>query len=576
MNIANLKIGTRLRFGFGLILFILAGIAALGINAMGKTNDALRHIVDVNVKKMTYTEDMKISTHIVARVIRTVSMLSDESEANIQRMKIDDARKVYNAAFSSLEKMPLSDAGKALLVKIKDYQSAARPLNEKFIEMAKTDKDGAAQFLLKEAGPATTKWQDAMQEFTELQREMDRKDEETALEDYHFARTLMLSLTSIALVAGAFIAWFISRSITQPIDKAVKIAQTVAAGDLNSIIEVTSTDETGQLLQALKDMNGSLLTIVNQVRAGTETIATASSQIATGNMDLSSRTEQQASSLEETASSMEELTSTVQQNADNARQANSLAKTASEVASKGGDVVSEVVGTMNSISESAKKIVDIISVIDGIAFQTNILALNAAVEAARAGEQGRGFAVVASEVRNLAQRSASAAKEIKTLISDSVEKVEAGSKLVDLAGTTMDEVVASVKRVTDVISEITSAGQEQTTGIQQINFAITEMDNVTQQNAALVEEAAAAAGSLQDQAKNLAQVVSIFKIDEAHRVTSNPIKLRRPSQRDLGVHSTVTAVNAHRPVRNAKKSVKLIEKSALASNQNESSEWETF
>src|SRR5450830_68319 len=573
MNIANLKIGTRLRFGFGLILFILAGIAALGINAMGKTNDALRHIVDVNVKKMTYTEDMKISTHIVARVIRTVSMLSDESEANIQRMKIDDARKVYNAAFSSLEKMPLSDAGKALLVKIKDYQSAARPLNEKFIEMAKTDKDGAAQFLLKEAGPATTKWQDAMQEFTELQREMDRKDEETALEDYHFARTLMLSLTSIALVAGAFIAWFISRSITQPIDKAVKIAQTVAAGDLNSIIEVTSTDETGELLQALKDMNGSLLTIVNQVRAGTETIATASSQIATGNMDLSSRTEQQASSLEETASSMEELTSTVQQNADNARQANSLAKTASEVASKGGDVVSEVVGTMNSISESAKKIVDIISVIDGIAFQTNILALNAAVEAARAGEQGRGFAVVASEVRNLAQRSASAAKEIKTLISDSVEKVEAGSKLVTEAGSTMDEVVDSVRRVTDVISEISAAGQEQSTGIEQINIAITEMDNLTQQNAALVEEAAAAAGSLQDQAKNLAQLVSVFKI---HGASSSSAILNRPTQHNPAISSTVTKVASKNSMDRAPKTVKLVSKSTLSTTQNDTSEWETF
>src|SRR5450830_567372 len=549
MNIANLKIGTRLRFGFGLILFILAGIAALGINAMGKTNDALRHIVDVNVKKMTYTEDMKISTHIVARVIRTVSMLSDESEANIQRMKIDDARKVYNAAFSSLEKMPLSDAGKALLVKIKDYQSAARPLNDKFIEMAKTDKDGAAQFLLKEAGPATTKWQDAMQEFTELQREMDRKDEETSLEDYHFARTLMLSLTSIALVAGAFIAWFISRSITQPIDKAVKIAQTVAAGDLNSIIEVTSTDETGQLLQALKDMNGSLLTIVNQVRAGTETIATASSQIATGNMDLSSRTEQQASSLEETASSMEELTSTVQQNADNARQANSLAKTASEVASKGGDVVSEVVGTMNSISESAKKIVDIISVIDGIAFQTNILALNAAVEAARAREQGRGFAGVAAEVRNLAHRSATAAREIKTLIENSVEKVDSATKLVDQAGLAMKNIVTSIQKVNDVVAEISNASHEQSSGIDQINQAVIHMDETTQQNAALVEQAAAAASSLQDQASKLSQVVSVFKLNA---IQGNSSKTTNAKQHPVKMTTKVAQKSEKKVINNVK------------------------
>ena len=291
------------------------------------------------------------------------------------------------------------------------------------------------------------------------------------------------------------------------------MAEIVAAGDLTNQIEITSTDETGQLLQALKDMSNALQEIVGQVLSGTKIIDAASTEITAGNMDLSSRTEQQASSLEETASSMEEITATVQQNAENARQADNLAKKASEVASKGGDVVLEVVGTMSSISDSAKKIVDIISVIDGIAFQTNILALNAAVEAARAGEQGRGFAVVASEVRNLAQRSASAAKEIKTLISDSVEKVEAGSRLVDLAGSTMLEVVESVKHVSDVISEITSAGHEQTTGVEQVNFAISEIDNVTQKNAALVEEAAAAASSLKDQATHLAQVVSIFKIE---------------------------------------------------------------
>jgi len=330
----------------------------------------------------------------------------------------------------------------------------------------------------------------------------------------------MLVLTGLAVVAGTGIAWFVTCSITGPVYAAVKIAKKVASGDLTSHIEVNSKDEMGELLQSLKEMNSSLQTIVSEVRSGTDNMAAASSQIASGNMDLSSRTEQQASSLEETASSMEELTSTVQQNADNARQANSLAQTASDVASRGGSVVSEVVDTMSSINESAKKIVDIISVIDGIAFQTNILALNAAVEAARAGEQGRGFAVVAAEVRNLAQRSASAAKEIKTLIGDSVEKVEAGTKLVDLAGTTMQEVVDSVRRVTDVISEITAASQEQSTGIEQINYAITEMDNVTQQNAALVEEAAAAAGSLQEQASKLAHVVSVFIVSGTPAMTS--------------------------------------------------------
>lgn len=268
------------------------------------------------------------------------------------------------------------------------------------------------------------------------------------------------------------------------------------------------------MLAALKHMNESLVRIVAEVRGGTDTITTASSEIAHGNMDLSSRTESQASSLQLTASSMEELTSTVKHNADNATQANKLAAKASEVATKGGDVVAQVVQTMGSINESSKKIVDIIGVIDGIAFQTNILALNAAVEAARAGEQGRGFAVVASEVRNLAQRSAAAAKEIKTLISDSVEKVGVGAKLVDQAGSTMDEVVMSVRQVTDIISEIAAASHEQTSGIEQINQTIIQMDNVTQQNAALVEQAAAAASSLQEQAHHLSTVVSVFKLGD--------------------------------------------------------------
>jgi methyl-accepting chemotaxis protein len=340
---------------------------------------------------------------------------------------------------------------------------------------------------------------------------------------YAHARIWIISLLAASIAIGMILAVWIARIVSRPLKEAVKVAQTVAAGDLTSRIEVKSKDETGQLLQALKDMNGSLVKIVGEVRVGTDTIATASNQIAAGNLDLSSRTEQQASSLEETASSMEELTSTVKQNADNARQANQLAVSASAVAGKGGMVVSQVVDTMASINESSRKVVDIIGVIDGIAFQTNILALNAAVEAARAGEQGRGFAVVASEVRNLAQRSAAAAKEIKTLIGDSVEKVDEGAKLVDQAGTTMEEIVDSVKRVTDIMAEITAASQEQTSGIEQINQAISQMDQVTQQNASLVEEAAAAAESMQDQAANLAQVVSVFKLNGMQTAMAAPV-----------------------------------------------------
>lgn len=324
-----------------------------------------------------------------------------------------------------------------------------------------------------------------------------------------------LALASLLLIICVLIA----RSITRPLGQAVAIANTVASGDLTSTIEVRSTDETGQLLRALKTMNAGLLSIVSQVRHGTDSIAAASGQIASSNLDLATRTEEEASSLQETASAMEQLTGTVKQNADNARQANVLAQSASEVAIRGGAVVSQVVDTMGSINESAKRIVDIIAVIDAIAFQTNILALNAAVEAARAGEQGKGFAVVATEVRQLAQRSASAAREIKDLISHSVEKIDTGARLVDQAGTTMSEIVASVKRVTDIMAEITSASDEQSSGIEQVNRAIAQMDEVTQRNAALVEEESSTADALQNQATQLAKTVSAFRIIETETVS---------------------------------------------------------
>ncbi|MES2163107.1 MAG: methyl-accepting chemotaxis protein [Pseudomonadota bacterium] len=346
---------------------------------------------------------------------------------------------------------------------------------------------------------------------------------QTAAKVFAASRLWTIVLLTAAIVGGMALAMWVARVISRPLRTALDVAQQVAKGDLTSSIEVESTDETGQLMLALRNMNDNLLKIVGQVRHSTDEIATACGEIATGNLDLSARTEEQASSLEETASSMEELTSTVKHNADNARQANQLAATATSVAAKGGDVVSQVVETMNSIHDSSRKIVDIIAVIDGIAFQTNILALNAAVEAARAGEQGRGFAVVASEVRNLAQRSASAAKEIKALIDNSVGQVTIGNRLVGEAGTTMTEIVDSVRRVSDIMGEISSASREQTQGLEQINQAVSQMDAVTQQNAALVEQAAAAAGSLQQQAEHLTAAVQVFKL---HAEPGRPVLAR--------------------------------------------------
>ena len=393
--------------------------------------------------------------------------------------------------------------------------------------LVKADKwDEAEMVLIKKINPSYRAGDAALKTLKEDTEKRVAVDEAGVGNSVRNSLWTMGIVLACGMLLGLFAGYLLLRAISGPLKDATDIATRVADGDLTGTITVDSHNEIGALLTALSKMKANLASIVGEVRASTDTIASASSQIAAGNMDLSQRTGDQAGSLEQTASSMEELTGTVKQNADNARQANQLAVSASEVATKGGVVVAQVVDTMGSINESSKKIVDIIAVIDGIAFQTNILALNAAVEAARAGEQGRGFAVVASEVRNLAQRSAGAAKEIKQLIGDSVEKVDSGARLVDQAGVTMKEIVTSIQRVTDIMGEITTASAEQTSGLEQINAAIGQMDSITQQNVALVEEAAAAAGSLQDQAGVLTQVVSVFKLDAADRP-----KVQKPAPR---------------------------------------------
>ena len=380
----------------------------------------------------------------------------------------------------------------------------------------KAKKDGdvatAERVFAQEFLPATRQFIELISKLSSVQRaDIDARAQDIQGE-YASANLWMIVIGAIGLLSGLLLAVLLTRSITHPLSDALAVARTVAANDLTSNIAVRSRDEIGQLMRALQTMNGNLAATVARIRAGVDNIASASGQIAAGNTDLSSRTEQQAASLEQTAASMEELSSTVKQNADSARQANQLAAAASDTASRGGATVSEVVGAMSAISASSVKIADIVSVIDGIAFQTNILALNAAVEAARAGEQGKGFAVVAAEVRTLAQRSAQAAKEIKGLIEDTVGKIGQGSDSAQRAGATMQDIVASVQRVTDIMGEIAAASAEQADGIEQVNRAVSQMDEVTQQNAALVEEAAAAAGSMQDQAADLKRAVSAFRL----------------------------------------------------------------
>src|SRR3569833_468860 len=512
----NITIKTRLIFVTGFLSLQLIIGAVLGIGGLGMANHAIQTVYEDRLVAAGYLDKVVRlqvrNQFIIAGAVTEdpakVAPMLKEIESNLQ--KSDTMWEKYLATYLTPDEQKLADQYTESRKKfaVDGIMPAAAALRAQDAKKASDILHGPMEQLF----PPT---RDQINALIDLQLNEAKKEYDQAQTRYQLIRAFAIGGLIIGLLLAATVSIWLVRSITRPLHAAVKIAGGVAAGDLTQKIEVTSRDETGQLMQALHDMNASLIRIVSQVGSGTATISTASTQLAAGNQDLSSRAEQRASSLDEPASSMEELTSTVKQNADNARQANQLAVSASEVAEKGGAVVGQVVHTMESIKDSSKKIVDIIGVIDGIAFQTNNLALHAAVEAARAGEQGRGFAVVATEVRSLAQRCAAAAKEIKGLIGDSVDKVENGAKLVEQAGATMDEIVGSVRRVTDVMVEIMAASQEQSTGIEQVNQAIGQMDQVTQQNAALVDEAAAAAESMQEQAAGLARLVATFKLEQA-------------------------------------------------------------
>jgi methyl-accepting chemotaxis protein len=516
---AKFNIGKRLGAGFALMLALMLFTTALSIWRMNDIAAASEAMSAPLAKERLIAE---WNTQIFGAVRRTGAIVksSDPGVAAYFKDETDTASQRSAALSRQIEPLLTTPEEAALLVKINAQRKLYREATSTAMKAkAQGDHELADSALEKLFAPAAKGYQDLLEQLLAQQhKQMDAQSR--SIQDIRAYSVKLIALLAVAaLLIGACCSWLLTAGIVGPLRAAVGMAETVAGGDLSRTIDIHGNDETAALMRALRHMNDSLVGIVSEVRGGTDTIATASKEISAGNLDLSGRTEQQASALEETAASMEELTTTVRQNADNARQASQLAITASDVAVRGGAVVGEVVATMGAINESANKIVDIISVIDGIAFQTNILALNAAVEAARAGEQGRGFAVVASEVRTLAQRSAAAAKEIKTLIGDSVGKVDAGARLADQAGATMEQVVASIKRVTDIVARIASASQEQTAGIEQVNQAIGQMDEVTQQNAALVEESAAAAAAMQEQAHALAGLVGVFKLDQAHAQT---------------------------------------------------------
>jgi methyl-accepting chemotaxis protein len=513
--ITDIRIGKRLALGFCIILLGAVMLLALGWWRMSQLQATTQRIVDDKVVGLISAMRMKDAGGSLALALRKIAAPTDQSEAMRETELLARLLDAYGKSEASLTKLSDTVEEKAALDAAIKQKEAALTIIAGFLKLAGEGNYFDATSILKtDLVPVHEKWMAALTALADYQQKDMQETSRASEENYASTQAGMMAVGLLTIALGAFIAWFVTRTITAPLQRAASIADTIANGDLTEEIAPGSGDEAGQLVNSLRKMQANLRDAVGHIRQGAETISVVSHEIASGNAHLSARTESQASSLEETASSMEQLTSNVRQNAESATQANQLVAAATDLATRGGEVVSQVIGTMGSIKESSRKIVDIIGVIDGIAFQTNILALNAAVEAARAGEQGRGFAVVAGEVRNLAQRSASAAKEIKELISDSVQKVDAGGKLVDDAGRTMHDIVTSVRHVADIMGEITTASAEQSSGIEEVNQAIGQMDEMTQQNAALVEEAAAAAESMQQQVIMLRDSVARFRLEQ--------------------------------------------------------------
>jgi len=529
VNLNNLKISSRLSFGFGVLGLLIALMGGVSLLKVGVMNTLFNQVIDERVPSIATTNEVKGDLNLISIALRNTMMMRDADGIKTEVERIESARVRVDSNLSKLDTQTTSDTGKAVLARVAQVRRQYDPMQAEVMALVNAGSFFEARTLLMDkVAPAQEAYFETLNGLlTHLDSQLNQSTNATQQAATSMKLVIWATLAIALLLAVLMAAWII-RSITGPLNQAVAVARAVAAGDLSQQFEANGKSETALLLLALKDMQAHLSTVVAEVRDDADSVATASAEIAQGDLDLSARTESQASSLQETSASMELLSANVRQNADNAHKANELALNASSVAARGGDVVSQVVDTMKGINDASRKISDIISVIDGIAFQTNILALNAAVEAARAGEQGRGFAVVASEVRSLAGRSAEAAREIKSLINASVERVAKGTALVDQAGATMSEVVSSIRQVTDIMAEISIASTDQSDGVSQVGEAIAQMDQVTQQNAALVEEMAASAGSLKARAQALVHTVAMFKLGNAEpESTGGPTGLLR-------------------------------------------------